>query len=161
MKIITNNDVDYDNVEALAQIFSDSGLQAIAKEPEGFGNARVDITFPSTMDDIDLNCTVMVWVPSRQPEILQFRVIILDKKERDELEKNNSLWTDIVRVADMLNENAFGFLSLSNIVGISLDYSLTMEGGIADSTLINTAKKIAEIAQGVKSNILDEISFTD
>jgi hypothetical protein len=161
VKIITNHDVDYDNVEALAQIFLDSGLHPIAKEPEGFGNARVDITFPSTSDDIDLSCTVMVWVPSRQPEILQFRVIILDKKERDELKKNNSLWTDIVRVADMLNENAFGFLALSNMVGITLDYSLTMEGGIANSTLINTAKKIAEIAQGVKSNILDEISFAD
>lgn len=161
MKIITDNDVDYDNVEALAQIFSDSGLHTITIGSEGYGNARVEISFPSTMDEIDLNCTVMVWVPSRQPEILQFRVIILDKKERDELKKNNSLWTDIVRDADMLNENAFGFLSLSNMSGITLDYSLTIEGGIADSTLINTTKKLAEIAQGAKSNILDEISFAD
>jgi len=161
MKLLTSNDIDYDNVEALGQVFLDTGLNAVSKEPEGFGNARVDITFPSTEDDIDLKIIVMVWVPSRQPEILQFRAVLLDKKERDELEKKDEIWKEITRIVNMQNENAFGFLSLSNMIGITLDYSLTIEGGIAASTLSNTAKEFARIVQGAKSNIFDEISFAD
>ncbi|MDQ7003362.1 MAG: hypothetical protein Q9N02_11880 [Ghiorsea sp.] len=161
MKLLTSNDIDYDNVQALGQVFLDSGLNAVAKEPDGFGNARVDITFPSSEDDIDLNIIVMVWVPSRQPDALRFRTVLLDRKERDELKKNDDLWKDILRVANMLNGNAFGFLSLSNMVGITLDYCLTIEGGIASSTLSNTAKEVAKIAQGAKSTILYEVSFAE
>jgi len=161
MKIITSDDVDYDNVEALGQVFLDYGLNAVAKKPEGTGNARVEITFPSTEDDIDLKIIVMAWVPARQPDILQFRAILLDKKKRDELKKNDALWKEVIKIANMCNESAFGFLSLSNMVGITLDYCLTIDGGVAGSTLSNTAKEIARIAQGAKSSIVDEIGFAD
>jgi len=161
MKLITSDDINYDNVEALGQALSSYGLDAVAKEPEGLGNARVDITFPSTNDDIDLKVVVMVWIMAGEPEILSFRVVLFDKKHRDELKKNSELWEEINRVVEMMNESAFGFLSPLNMVGITLDYSLTMEDGIADSTLSNSAKEIARIAQGAKSSILDEISFAD
>jgi len=161
MKIITSNDIDYDNVEALGRIFSDAGLNAVMKEPEGFGNARLDITYPSNDEDMDLKIIVMVWVKSNGPELLRFRAVLLEKKARDNLAKKDDLWREINRVVEMQNQNSFGFLSLSNMVGITLDYSLTMEGGVADSTIINTAKEVAKIAQGAKSNILDEISFAD
>jgi len=161
MNIITSNDVDYDSVEVLGRVFSDTGLNAITKEPDGFGNARVDITFPSNDEDMDLKIIVMVWVPSREPEVLQFRAVLLEKEDRDSLEKTNVLWEEINSVVEIQNQNAFGFLSLSNMAGITLDYSLTMEGGVADSTIINTAKVVARIAQGAKSSILDEISFAD
>jgi len=108
-----------------------------------------------------LKIIVMVWVPSREPEVLQFRAVLLEKEDRDSLEKTNVLWEEINSVVEIQNQNAFGFLSLSNMAGITLDYSLTMEGGVADSTIINTAKVVARIAQGAKSSILDEISFAD
>ena len=119
MKIITSSDVDYDNVEALGRVFSDADLNAVTEGPEGFGNARVDITFPSNDEDMDLKIIVMVWVPSRQPEVLQFRAVLLEKEDRDSLEKTNVLWEEINSVVEMQNQNAFGFL----------DYNLTMEGG--------------------------------
>ena len=161
MKLITSNDVDYDNVEALGQVFSNCGFNAVVKEPDGFGNASVELPFSSTEDDIDLKVFVIVWVPSRQPEMLKFRTILFDKKERDELKKKDDLWEEIISTADMINDNAFGFLSLSNMVGVTLDYSLTMEGGVADSTLCNTVKEISTIAKGAKSTILNMISFAD
>ena len=160
MKLITSKDINYDKVEELAQVFSCHGLYAVAKEPE-LGNARVDITFPLIKDDINLNVVVMVWVVPKEPELLRFRVVLIDRKERDKLMKNNELWEGINEIGETLNISAFGFLSPSNMVGITFDYSLTMEGGIAGSTLSNSAKEVARIASIAKSSILREISYVE
>ena len=161
MMLITSKEIDYDNVEALRQVFLSNGLNAVTKGPEGYGNAMVEITFPSTEDDIDLEVVVMVWVPSRSPEHLTFRVVLFDRKERDSLKKNDILWKDINRATETLDKGGFGALSLSDIAGIISDYTLTIEGGIAWATLNNTAKEVANFAQGAKEVILDEISFAD
>lgn len=159
MKIITSDDINYDNVEALSKVFSSFGLDSVAKEPQGYDNAKVDITFPSTKDNVDLKVVVMVWVRAREPDILRLRVALFDKSKRDTWKKNTELWKQINEVGEMLNESAFGYLSLSNMAGITFDYSLTIEGGIADSTLASSAKEIARIAQGAKSSINRAISF--
>ena len=161
MKLITSNDINYDNVEVLAQAFSSNGLDSVYKEPEGFGNARVDVTFSSPTDDRDLEVVVMAWIPSGNPDHLKFRVVLFDRKERDKLKKNDELWKDINIRIEMINENAFGFLSLSNMVGITLDYCITIEGGITDLSLCSSVKKVAGTAKWAKSMILDEISFAD
>ena len=158
MKILTSSDIDYDNVEELGKVFSGFGFNTVSKPSEGFGNARVDLTFISIVHDVEMKITIMVWVPSRQPEILRFRTILFDNRERDEMKNNSECWDEVFSLVGTTNENAFGFLSLSNASGITLDYSLTIEGGIANSPLCNTAKEIARIALFCKSNILEEIS---
>lgn len=159
--LITSKDIDYDNVEALGKVFLSNGLNAVTKGPEGYGNARVDITFPSTEDDIDLEIVVMIWVPSRSPEHLTYRVVLFDRNERDRLKENDALWENINRATEALDKGGFGALSLSDRVGIISDYTLTIEGGIAWATLNNTAKEVVNFAQWAKGVILEEISFAD
>lgn len=155
MKIITSNDISYENVEVLCEIFTSEKLHAVTKAPDGYANARVDITFPSTKDDQDMEVVLIVWVSSAERELLTLRVVLVDRKDRDRLKKNNELWQHIIDFSEEINNGSFGYLSPSNFIGITLDYTLTIKGGIPDSTLINSAKEIASIAQATKSFIYD------
>jgi hypothetical protein len=157
MRFISCENIDYDNVAALEEVFISNGLSAKAKDSDGCGNARVDLVFASRKYDEDLEVTVMVWVVPRQPELLHFRSVIFDKAKRDSFKKTHVLWKEIEENSEMLNQGGFGKLSLSNMVGITTDYFLTMEGGIAESTLCNTAKEVSRFAQGVKKMIADAI----
>lgn len=159
MTLIMSDSIDYEDVKPLEQILLSFGLEAQAKDAEGFGNARVDVQFSSLGDDVDTSLVIMIWVDPSCPNLLKFRVILFDKIERDKLEKNNELWHEINRIVDIFNRNAFGYVYLSNIVGITLDYSMTMEGGITGSILGNSAKELAKAANNMKSSILDEIEF--
>ncbi|MBL7003632.1 MAG: hypothetical protein ISR69_06370 [Gammaproteobacteria bacterium] len=46
MKIISSNDINYDNVKALGDILLSHGLNVVSKEAKGVDNARVNIDFP-------------------------------------------------------------------------------------------------------------------
>jgi len=163
MKIITNNDISYDNVKNLEKIFLSFGLNARLKDDLGIANDRVDIAFKSTDNEFDFNTevVVMVWVSSGNHDILKYRSVIFNQKERDNIKAHSELWKNITGIAETTNQNtqAFGTLSLSNVSGIVVDYNLTIAGGILDSTLINSAIAVAQGAQATKMRILRAMKY--
>ncbi len=156
MNIIKTTDVSYDNINAIKEAFLSYGINAKLRDDLGMGvSDRVDIVFSSPTEEYDLEVVVMIWVSQEFHEILRFRVVLFNRKERDEL-KSDDFWGDIEGTASDINQNAsaYGALSLSNMVGITVDYNLTMAGGIPDHTIINSAKKLAIGAQDAKWSIL-------
>ncbi|MBI9080811.1 MAG: hypothetical protein JEY79_13865 [Pseudodesulfovibrio sp.] len=164
MTVITSSDVTYDNVDRLNELFLAADMESTPVS-DGRSNDRVDVFFSSTEEDANLNAVVMVWVQGGVQEdgheILRFRVQLFDKKEMTTFQKNSELWDDINREIEMVNQSAYGFVATSSLFGITLDYTLTMAGGVLDATVINSAKNMASKAQSVKSIILDEVAFVD
>ena len=154
METINNADVSYDNVAAIEQVFLKYGMSARSIEG-GLANDRVDVLFLLDKNGKqDSNVTVMIWA---RDDILRFRVVLLERKKRDELRKNSDLWRCLNEAINRLNQNAeaFGTLSLENLSGFTLDYNLTMAGGIPDYLIINSTKEIVNGARLTKSSIED------
>ncbi len=162
MTVITSSDVTYENVDRLNELFLAVGMKS-SSISGGFANDRVDVSFPSTEENSNLDVVVMIWaqggVQEEGHELLEFRVQLFDKKEMANSQKNSALWDDINRRIDMINSEAYGFVATSSLLGITLDYTLTMAGGVLDSTIVNSAKNMALKAQGIKGTILDEVAF--
>ncbi|BDQ33395.1 hypothetical protein [Pseudodesulfovibrio portus] len=164
MTVVTSSDVTYESVDRLNDVFLAVDMKA-SRVKGDLANDRVDVLFPSTEKNSNLDVVVMIWVQGGIQEdgheLLKFRVQLFDKKEMATFQKGDDLWDDIEREIDMMNQDAYGFVATSNFLGITLDYTLTMAGGVLDSTVINSAKNMALKAQSVKSIILDEVAFAD
>ncbi len=161
MKIIKSSDVSYDDINGIKEAFISNGIKAELRDELGSASDRVDIVFPSTDEEYELEVVVMIWLSQGNDEVIKYRVTIFDRNKRDELKRDHDLWKDINKTVSNINQNAdaYGALSLSSMSGITVDYNLTMAGGIPDHTVINTAREVARGAQMAKESILSDISL--
>lgn len=159
MKILNSTDISYKDVAALENLLSAAGLKTtLIDEPPA--SARVDIEFLSsdTEDKFEQDLEVMVWV-DRNPDLLCYGVLLFGMKETNAFKENADLWEAIKEDADDINQtlSAYGTVVLDSLPGISVVYYLTMAGGVASTTVVNTAIEVARGAKLAKWRLADSI----
>lgn len=161
MKLIHSTDMSCDNVSVLYDLFVRNGMEVKGVGDLSAANDRVDVKFRSTNEEYGdaLDVVVMVWLGQTARQELKFRSVIFNRKKRDELKKDEETWEYICNLADQANQNtgARGAVSLMNVSGIFVDYSLTLIGGIPEHTIVETAKAVGAGAQGMRQLILNHL----
>jgi len=151
MNIIYKDDISCEDISVVENIFSEDDIKTETIEA-GLACAAVHVHIPFKTKDSNRDIVVVIWSRGySRNDILQFRVVLFDQQQREKLQKNVELWEDLEEEVDELNccSNMFGSLSLSSIVGIAIDYSLSILGGMPEHAIVNTAREVAEYANWV------------
>jgi hypothetical protein len=137
MLIITESEMSLERLEGL---FASRGLKAEVKGQGSVFGELLEVTYPSGV-------IVIIWLQnpldSRQ---LRFRTILIPAKARDRLDEE--LLND--QLADRNQQiEAYGALSTTNALGVTIEYRLPFKGGLLDETILSAAEGIATAAPPV------------
>ena len=130
MQIITAGEM---TEKRLRQMFSTAGVSASLQENRGWGEiVRLDYE----------NAQVIVWVEQAQREScqLRFRSIVIPEKELGTLD------AEALEEAIDFNQqvSAYGAVSTTNALGITIEYRLPFKNGVLDETVLAVARGIAD-----------------
>ena len=139
MPIILENEM---SLEGLKQLLVEFGysvriVEVLPATSELERDAHLQISLP---DDV----SIVLFKCMHSDLLLKFRVILKDINQLGELSENYE--REILDGAASLNQNndCFGTLSTTNILGITIEYSLPYKDCLQEETILNVIDKLRE-----------------